>query len=310
MTQFTAGLCFLSWSTKRELKALTNPQDLSMKKIKKIVIVCIGGLFLLLGYMQYYHLNSNHIALIILSHIKTIKGDAVDLERLQLQALDRPKIAHDDWNHLLQMYVTKAGNVDYQGFIKDRVLLERYLEKLSDNIPGKNWTEAEKLAYWINAYNAFTVLLIINHYPLKSIKDIADGTPMISSPWDIKFFQLAGIDFDLNAIEHQVLRGQFEEPRIHFAINCASVSCPNLRNEAYVAVQLQHQLEQQAVAFVQDPQKNQINAEETKLSMIFNWFESDFNKRENLLSFLRQYHPSIDPKHRLEYLEYNWLLNE
>ena len=279
-----------------------------MKYLKKIAFVCVLALISLLGYMQYYHLNSNHVALKVLSYLKLWRGDTVNLTLFE--AVDRPPIKHDDWSFLLQKYVTKSGKVNYKGFIQDSSRLHKYLEKLSDNTPGKNWTKEEKIAYWINAYNAFTVLLIINHYPLKSIKDIADGTPMINSPWDIKFFQLAGIDFDLNAIEHQVLRGQFEEPRIHFAINCASVSCPNLRNEAYEAVQLQHQLEQQAIAFIQDPQKNRINDRETKLSMIFNWFESDFNKAESLRSYLSKYHPSFDAKHRIEYLEYNWLLNE
>jgi len=188
--------------------------------------------------------------------------------------------------------------------------LEKYLDTLTENPVGKNWSEAEQMAYWINAYNAFTVKLIVDYYPLKSIKDIGDGLPMISSPWDIKFFKIGKTDFDLNTIEHEILRKQFAESRIHFAINCASFSCPKLRNEAFVAERLEEQLENQAQSFIKNLDKNIINEKETKLSKIFNWFESDFTKQESIASFIKKRHDSFDEQNEVKYLEYIWTLNE
>jgi len=173
-----------------------------------------------------------------------------------------------------------------------------------------NWTEEEQLAYWINVYNAFTVKLILNHYPLNSIKDISDGLPMINSPWDIKFFKIGTLPMDLNTVEHQILRKQFEEPRIHFAINCASISCPRLREEAFVAEQLELQLEDQTQDFIHDISKNIINESTTELSSIFNWFQGDFTKEGTLLEFIGRYNPELKQTNDIQYLEYDWGLND
>ena len=132
---------------------------------------------------------------------------------------------HSLWNDLLQKHVSVQGNVNYKGFKLDYSDLERYLQSLSDNIPNKSWSKAEKLSYWINAYNAYTIKLIIDKYPLKSIKDI-------NRPWDQRFIKLGEKIYTLNDIEHEILR-KMNEPRIHFAIVCASISCPKLQNEAF-----------------------------------------------------------------------------
>jgi hypothetical protein len=166
-----------------------------------------------------------------------VRGEEVNVALIERER--SPQVNHQEWTRLLRQYVSKRGEVNYRGFKADREALQRYLNQLSQNAPSKNWTQAQKLAYWINAYNAFTVKLIIDHYPIKSIKEISEGLPMINSPWDLKFFKIMGIEFDLNTIEHTILRGQFREPRIHFAINCASVSCPQLRDEAYTDIKLQ-----------------------------------------------------------------------
>ena len=110
------------------------------------------------------------------------------------------------------------------------------MEELRKGHPNdKHWTETEQLAYWINAYNAFTVELILDHYPVASIRDIKEGVPFINSVWDIDFIKIEGKTYSLNDIEHRILRREFDEPRIHFAIVCASISCPKLRNEAFEA---------------------------------------------------------------------------
>ena len=279
-----------------------------MKKSVLFIGIITSVIIALLGYMKTHKMNLNDIGLATLSLAKGIKGEHVDLSAIQ--SSHTPLITHQIWHELLQKYVSKHGQVNYKGLIKEKKQLQKYLNLLRHHVPGKNWSTPEQIAYWINAYNAFTVQLILNHYPLRSIKDIADGMPMINSPWDIKFFKIGHTDFDLNTIEHQILRKKFQEPRIHFAINCASVSCPKLRNEAYVADQLEKQLEQQARDFINDTQKNKITVYETKLSAIFNWFQSDFIQKTDLLTYLKKYNPNLNPRNKIEYLDYNWSLNE
>ena len=256
--------------------------------------------------MKITNMNINDVGLKVLSWVKNLKGDAVDLDNLEEKVT--PKVNHDLWTNLLQQYVFENGDVNYQGFIKNKIQLEKYLKTLSENPIGTNWTEAEQMAYWINAYNAFTVKLIIDYYPLKSIKDISNG--ILSKPWDIKFFKIDGVDFNLNTIEHEILRVDFSEPRIHFAINCASFSCPKLRNEAFVGERLEEQLEDQTIAFLHNTDKNIINEKETKLSPLFNWFESDFTKHESIASFVKKRHHSFNEQNDISYLDYDWTLNE
>ncbi|MCB0292039.1 MAG: DUF547 domain-containing protein [Calditrichaeota bacterium] len=173
------------------------------------------------------------------------------------------------------------------------------------------WGRRSRSSLWINAYNVFTIELILQHYPLQSIKDIAGSVPMINSPWDLKFFSIGGLPFDLNTIEHEILRREFAEPRIHFAINCASRSCPKLRIEAYAAEHLKAQLEDQTRFFVNRSGKNQITGEKISLSPIFQWFQSDFTRNGSLIDFLNQYSEiAIDPDAKVEYLDYDWGLNE
>ncbi|RMG88194.1 MAG: DUF547 domain-containing protein [Bacteroidetes bacterium] len=219
---------------------------------------------------------------------------------------------HDLWSRLLHRNVTPEGRVLYAGFARERDSLRLYLETLSQNPPDPDrWPENEQLAYWINAYNAFTVELILTHYPVKSIKDIAGKIPMINSPWDLKFFKIGGVDFDLNTIEHEILRKQFQEPRIHFAINCASKSCPNLLNEAYLADRLEAQLQRQAIRFVNDSTKNQIAGDEARLSPIFNWFAKDFTQNGTLTDFINRFAKQpLSPKTKIRFLGYDWNLNE
>ena len=160
-----------------------------------------------------------------------------------------PPIDHTQWDNLLKKHVSQEGNVNYKGFIADKTLLEEYLGLLSTNPPNKTWTKEEQLAYWINAYNAFTVKLIVDHYPVRSIKDIKKGVVFINSVWDMEFFTIGGKKMNLNDIEHGIIRKEFKEPRIHFAVNCASLSCPPLRNEAFTASQLDEQLSDQTKFF-------------------------------------------------------------
>lgn len=227
-------------------------------------------------------------------------------------ASDSSPINHNLWDSLLNTYVLSNGDVNYKGLVEDSVKLNKYLTLLKSNHPNdKNWSKDEQLAYWINAYNAFTVKLIVDNYPTKSIKDIKNGIPFVNTVWDIKFINIEGAIYDLNNIEHGIIRQKFEEPRIHFAVNCASKSCPPLLNEAYTASKLDEQLTRQTKAFLNDSFRNEItNPTSVKLSKIFSWFRGDFKKKTSLIGFINQYAPiQINKDADIDYLDYDWNLN-
>ena len=222
--------------------------------------------------------------------------------------------SHQLWNELLKSNVKPDGQVDYKGFIREKPKLEKYLKLLSENAPDrKTWSKNEQLAYWINVYNAFTVKLIVDFYPTKSIRDLGPRIkiPLIKDVWHYKFFKIAGVEMSLDEVEHSILRKEFEEPRIHFAINCASVSCPPLLNEAFVVANLENQLTRVATTFINDPTRNKISSQSAQLSPIFSWFKGDFTKKGTLIEFLNRYAKvKLSPNARVTFMEYNWNLNE
>ncbi|MFD2917239.1 DUF547 domain-containing protein [Psychroserpens luteus] len=211
-------------------------------------------------------------------------------------------MSHQKWNALLQKHVSTSGKVDYLGFKKDSVALQSYLDLLAKNLPQKSWSKNATLAYWINAYNAFTVKLILDNYPVKSIKDI-------KKPWDQEFIMLENRAYSLGGIEHKILR-KMNEPRIHFAINCASYSCPNLLNEAYTEDKLEQQLEHATASFINDKTKNKITKDKIEISKIFDWFSNDFKKNGTLIDFLSKYSTlKINANANIKFKAYNWNLN-
>jgi len=219
--------------------------------------------------------------------------------------------SHQQWDKLLKKHVNASGMVSYKGFQKDKAELDGYLKTLSDNGPQTSWSANEQKAYWINAYNAFTVALILKHYPVKSIKDIGGKIYKVNTPWDIKFITIGGKKYDLNNIEHGILRKKFDDPRIHFALVCASISCPRLRNEAYTAAQLNTQLEDDGRSFLNDKSKNRISAQKAELSKYFSWYKGDFTKNGSLTYFINKYSQTkINANTKIGSLDYNWNLNE
>lgn len=254
-------------------------------------------------------MNINTIGLKALIFFKKISKNEVNLTELQGA---ENVVSHKIWNELLQENVSSTGEVNYKGFLENRDTFQQYLNLLTEQSPNsKTWTEDDKLAYWINAYNAFTVELILQYYPVESIKKIGGSLTMVNSAWDLKFFKIGGIDFDLNTIEHDILRKQFNEPRIHFAINCASVSCPILLNEAFTGAKVRQQLNDRAIYFINNSKKNQLEEKSVKLSGIFNWFEADFIKNGSVIDFLNQYSKvKIQSNATIEFLPYDWNLNE
>ncbi|MFZ1590558.1 MAG: DUF547 domain-containing protein [Chitinophagales bacterium] len=224
---------------------------------------------------------------------------------------DSQPFTHEQWTNLLQKHVNPDGWVNYDGFIKDSLQLNNYLQQIESNYPNeKNWSREQILAYWINAYNAYTVQIVIRNYPVASIKDIKPGVAFLNSVWDIKFITIEGEQLDLNNIEHNILR-KMNEPRIHFAVNCASYSCPKLLNTAYEAATIDNQLNQQAIDFINDPKRNVITAEKADVSSIFNWFTGDFTNDGSLKDFLNKYSKvPIAENTGINFLEYNWNLNK
>lgn len=222
--------------------------------------------------------------------------------------------SHERYTALLKKNVSANGKVNYQGFIRDSTALNQYLQVLRNNPPEKSWSRNEQLAYWINAYNAFTIKLITMYYPLKSIKDIGGSIqiPFVNTPWDIKFITIGKDRLDLNNIEHGILRKKFDDPRIHMVLVCASKSCPVLLNEAYEADRLEEQFTKQAKAFLTDPYRNKISTDNPQLSMIFKWYSMDFNKDGMTVSdFINRYSAiKIKTDAEISYIEYDWTLNE
>lgn len=219
--------------------------------------------------------------------------------------------SHTSWDNLLKKNVTADGKVNYKAFIRDSVELNKYLKLLSDNPPAADWTANQEKAFWINAYNAFTVKLVIKYYPVKSIKDIAGKVPFVNTPWDIKFIKIGKETLDLNNIEHTKLRKKFNDYRLHFALVCASKSCPILLNAAYVPEKLEAQLDQQGRAFLKDIKRNQISAATPKVSKIFDWYAMDFKKGGSVIEVINKYSDvKINANAKLQYLTYDWTLNE
>ena len=222
-------------------------------------------------------------------------------------------VDHKLWDELLKAHVNDKGLVDYKGMIADSTKLNKYLDMLSANAPDKDtWSKSAQLAYWINAYNAFTVRLIIRNYPEKSIKDLAGGIPFVNTPWDIKFIHIGDKTYDLNNIEHGIIRKEFDEERIHFALVCAAMSCPPLRNEAYTADRLDAQLDDQAKTFFNNPEKNKISKDKAEISPILKWYGGDFkDKAPSLLDYVNRYSKvQINPGVNIDFTDYNWKLNE
>jgi len=210
---------------------------------------------------------------------------------------------HDSWTDLLQKHVSNQGNVNYNGFKTDRKSLLNYITSLSENMPNDSWTKEDKLAYWINAYNALTVDLILRHYPIESIKDI-------KKPWDQRYWKLGDKWYNLNEIEHQILR-KMNEPRIHFGIVCASFSCPKLQNSAFTAEIIDNQLTLATKEFLNDSNRNEISENNLKISKIFQWFAKDFKQNGSLIDFLNTYSDiTISAKANKSFKDYNWNLNE
>lgn len=215
---------------------------------------------------------------------------------------------HSKWNDLLQKHVSSTGTVDYKGFMDDIEEFDEYLIELREKAPMKDWSKNEKKAFYINAYNAYTIKFIITKYPVNSPKDVKFSGKTI---WEFRMVQIGPQKYNLQQVEDNILR-RMGDPRIHFAINCGAKSCPKLLNEAYTADKINSQLTKVTKAFVQNKSHNILKPKKVIISKIFEWYADDFKENGgSVIKFLNEYgNVTIEEDAKIEYKEYNWDLNE
>jgi len=249
-------------------------------------------------------------------------GASATPPRAQAAAQEEFDQEHTAWTAVLRAHV-HGGSFDYAALKKDPQAFEAYLATIDAVTPEElaSWTREQRFAFWLNAYNAHTIQKVIDNYPLKSIRDL-DGLLGLNSVFDSRFIDMPKLDpegkgrkLSLNDIENEILRKRFEDARVHASINCASKSCPNLRNEAFVADRLDDQLDDQMRRFVADTTKNRFGEERSRVSEIFKWFKDDFVRdagdvRAFIARFASPENAEFVRESTLEYLSYDWSLND
>ena len=211
------------------------------------------------------------------------------------------------FNDLLQKHVTTDGIVDYKSFKADETKLDNFISYLEKTTPESSWSENKQKAFWINAYNAYTIKLILKNYPLKSIMNIKEKG---KSAWKIPFAKVGGKTYTLDHIEHEILRKKLFDPKIHVGVNCASGSCPKLGNMAFTEENVEAELTKLMKAFVNDSTRNKLSKKKVQISEIFNWFKGDFTKNGSVIDYLNKFSETeIKANAKISYLKYDWTLN-
>ncbi len=230
---------------------------------------------------------------------------------VQIMAASGAGVDHSLYEGLLKKYV-KNGQVDYAGFQSEEASLDQYLDLLQ-RVDIMSLSNKEQFAFYTNAYNAWTIKLILTKYPnISSIKSLGIFN---TGPWKKKVVRLKGQTVSLDHIEHEILRPRFKDPRVHFAINCAAKSCPPLRSEPFTGARLDQQLDDATRSFINNPSSYRLEGQNLYVSRIFKWFSEDFN--DDALSFFRQYATGElkgklnkgSAKIDVKYLKYDWSLN-
>lgn len=230
-------------------------------------------------------------------------------------------VDHGDFDRFLKVYVSMdrrdLNRVDYSVVSDaDRSLLMKYIEDLAST-KVRQLNRTEQMAFWINAYNALTLRVVLEHYPVASIRDIDLGEGFFADgPWDEKVINIENVELSLNDIEHRILRPIWNDPRIHYAVNCASIGCPNLAIDAYSSANLQEMLDQAAIRFVNAPRNIEFSSDEVTVSKIYSWFATDFGGDDvSILNHLRQYadddlQDKLKSVNRIFDYTYDWSLND
>ena len=267
-----------------------------------------------------------------MERLMTIRAVAVVLMCWALNGFAAFDQRHGQWDALLKQHVVAiqngtASQVNYAGFKRDQAQLKSYLDAASavSQTEFNGWGKPEQLAFLINTYNAYTVELILTRYP--EIESIQDFGKFFNNPWKKKFFNLFGKPTSLDEIEHGMIRaeGVYDDPRIHMAVNCASVGCPALRNEAYVGPRLDEQLDDSVKRFLSDHTRNRFTRGGLEVSKIFDWYGKDFGKgfrgAKSINAFFANYAAQLSDKAEdqqriregktpIKFLDYDWALND
>lgn len=227
-------------------------------------------------------------------------------------------VSHDAWGAFLARYLSEKDGVallNYGGVpAEDRAALGEYLAALAAAKP-REFSRPEQLAYWINLYNALTVQTVLENYPVSSIKKISSGF-LPTGPWDDKLITVEGEKLSLNDIEHRILRPVWKDARVHYAVNCASVGCPNLAAAAWTAENAEKMLDESAAAYINHPRGAAVKNGKLYVSSIYKWFAEDFGGADSeIIAHLKQY-AAPELRARLENIsgisgdDYDWSLNE
>jgi hypothetical protein len=230
-------------------------------------------------------------------------------------------IDHGAWSKLLQQYVTEQSDginrVDYENVSgADRQQLKDYINTLSE-LPISSFSRDEQLSFWINLYNALTVDVILDHYPVSSIRKVNLSPGLFKDgPWGKKLLRIEGRDVSLNDIEHRILRPIWKDPRLHYALNCASLGCPNLQRKAYTPENADTLMNQAATDFINHPRGISMRDGKLVASSIYNWFRRDFGKTDrDILEHIQQYaypdlRQTLNDFSSIDRYEYDWSLND
>ncbi|MBX0291993.1 DUF547 domain-containing protein [Hymenobacter sp. HSC-4F20] len=223
-------------------------------------------------------------------------------------------LLHQPWEHLIRHHVMADGRLDYEGLVEEEDVLLGYLANLRKVKPDPNsWSPDETKAFWLNVYNAAATSLVVQYYPVASINDIRVKTVGgVKSPWEAPIVNVGGQSYSLNQIEQQMLRDQFHDPRVHFALMYGAVSGAPLLGEAYDGGRLHSQLEEQTRRFINDPAFNQLTPQLVKLSGLFEAYAAEFGSEAQLVAFLNRYArtPLTPSALTIEYQSFNWALND
>jgi len=210
---------------------------------------------------------------------------------------------YKSWDTFLKKYVSASGDLDYKSIKANKKELEAITKTFSETSVSTSWSKNDQLAFWINAYNVFTIDLVVNHYPIKSIQNLDGG-----KTWDVKRIEIGGKKYSLNNIENEIIRPLFKDARIHFAVNCAAKSCPPILNGAFFGKSLDEQLDAVTKKFISNTKYQNITSGKMTLSKIFDWYKVDFG---DIFTFINKYSTiKVNKNTAIVYKEYDWSLNE
>ncbi len=229
----------------------------------------------------------------------------------QSDLANQAQISHQEWQQLLDRYLVSQGENTRFRYSKvspaDKAKLKQYIQRLATLDP-RQYRKAEQYAYWVNLYNAVTVDLILDHYPIKSITKL--GGLFSFGPWDQNVLVINGKKLTLNDIEHRILRPIWQDPRTHYAVNCASLGCPNLQAKTFTADNTQTLLDSAAKTFINSKKGVTISGDNAQISSIYDWFAVDFGGESQVFNHIRKYAPQYNSFSGRVTYHYDWSLNQ